>query len=251
MPNLCPSTAGTSGSPVSRRRRTPFAQIIFELIERKPGMNFLPCCYVFHFKMDIGPKVFILAKGFRQVPGVEYTESYTPVVSLSVVLLFLCLVNFLDLNCDQMDVVTAFLKGDSGEEIFMEVPTASRIPNRPNLVCRFLKCLYGLEQSPRQWYAKIYQFLTCVLKFDMNVLEPCMYIFHNGYTVIIIILYMYDLLIAGNDSKERKRANKELIKHLHMKVLGTLREFIGICVTIDRARRILRLSQEDCVSNSL
>ena len=51
---------------------------------------------------------------------------------------YLCLVNLLDLECDQMDVVTAFLNGDLDEEIFIEVPAVSRDPNRPNLVACLL-----------------------------------------------------------------------------------------------------------------
>ena len=112
-------------------------------------------------KKDIGPKVLIVAKGFRQVPGVDYNETYALVVSMSIVRLFLFLVNLLNLECDQMDVVdVAFLNGELDEEIFMEVPAGFRDPNRPNLVCRLLKALYGLKQAPRQWYAKMHRFVT-------------------------------------------------------------------------------------------
>ena len=56
---------------------------------------------------------------------------------MSIVRLFLCLANLLDLECDQMDVVNAFLNGELEEEtkIFMEVPAGFRNPNRPNLAC--------------------------------------------------------------------------------------------------------------------
>ena len=109
---------------------------------------------MFRVKKDVGPKVRIVAKGFRQVPGVDYSKTYAPVVSMSIVRLFLCLVNLLDMECDQMDVVTAFLNGELDEEIFMEMPAGYRDPNPPNVVCRLLKALYGLKQAPRQWYAK-------------------------------------------------------------------------------------------------
>ena len=85
-------------------------------------MHFIPCRYVFRVKKDVGPKVRIVAKGFRQVPGVEYHDTYAPVVSFAAVRLFLCLVNYFDLECDEIDVVTAFLNGELDEEIYMEVP---------------------------------------------------------------------------------------------------------------------------------
>ena len=105
---------------------------------------------MFRVKKDVVPKVRIVAKGFRQVAGVDYNETYAPVVSMSIVRLFLCVVNLLNLECDQMDAVTAFLNGELDEEIFMEVPAVFCDPNRPNLVCRLLKALYGLKQAPRQ-----------------------------------------------------------------------------------------------------
>ena len=52
--------------------------------------------YVFRVKKDVGPKVRIVAKGFSQVPGVDYNETYAPFISISIVRLFLCLVNLLD-----------------------------------------------------------------------------------------------------------------------------------------------------------
>ena len=223
----------------------------FELVERQPHMNVIPCRYVFRVKKDVGPKVRIVAKGFRQVPGVDYNETYAPVVSLSIVRLFLCLVNLLDLECDQMDVVTAFLNGDLDEEIFMEVPAGFRDPSRPNLVCRLLKALYGLKQAPRQWYAKIHRFLTSILKFISSAYEPCLYIFSTGQILLIIILYVDDLLIAGNDRKEILRVKKELMKVFKMKDLGGVQEFLGIEVTRNRGNRTLRLSQSSYIAKIL
>eukprot|EP00171_Calliarthron_tuberculosum_P012426 IDg12426t1 len=110
-------------------------------------MHVLPCRYVFRMKTDVGPKVRIVAKGFRQIQGVEYYDNYAPVGSLTAVRLFLAIVAGNDLHCDQMDVVTAFLNGDLNEEVYMEVPSGFRDPKRPNLVCRLLKAIYCLKQA--------------------------------------------------------------------------------------------------------
>ena len=61
----------------------------------------IPCRYVFRVKKDVVPKVRIVVKGFRQVAGVDYNETYAPVVSTSIVRLFLCVVNLHNLECDQ------------------------------------------------------------------------------------------------------------------------------------------------------
>ena len=233
--------------------------ITFELVERKPHMNVIPCRYVFRVKKDVGPKVrIVVAKGFRHVPGVGYNETYAPVVSMSIVRLFLCLVNLLDLECDQMDVVTAFLNGDLDEEIFMEVPAAGfHDPNRPNLVWRLLKALYGLKQAPRQWYAKIHRSpkstFTNALNFISSAYEPCLYVFYDGHLLLllIIILYVDDLLIAGNSRKEICRVKGEVMKVFKMKDLGEVKEFLGIEIIRNRVSRTLRLTQSTYVAKVL
>ena len=123
------------------------------------------------------------------------------------------LCNLLDLECDQIDVVTAFLNGELDKEIYMEVKAAFRDPNRPDLVCRILKALYGLKQAPLQWYVKIHLFLTKVLNFISSADEPCVYVFYNGHLLLIIILYVDDLLIAGNSRKEIMRVKRELMNY--------------------------------------
>ena len=198
----------------------------FELVERTPNMHVIPCRYVFRVKPDVGPKVRIVAKGFRQVHGVEYHDTYAPVVSLSVVRLFLCLVNLFDLECDQMDVVTAFLNGDLEEEIYMEVPAGFRDPNKPNLVCRLLKALYGLKQAPKQWHAKIHDYLTNDLGFISCPYEPCLYVRHTDNGIIILILYVDDLLIAGSDTATLDSIKAELMRRFKMKDLGPVNEFL-------------------------
>eukprot|EP00171_Calliarthron_tuberculosum_P002755 IDg2755t1 len=138
-------------------------------------MHVLPCRYVFRVKKDVGPKVRIVAKGFRQVHGVDYNETYALSKVLPAVRCFIATVASMDLECDQMDIVTAFLNGDLDEDIFMEVPAGFKDPARPNIVCKLQKALYGLKQAPRQWYAKINDFLLNNLKLTCCPQEPCLY----------------------------------------------------------------------------
>lgn len=133
----------------------------------------------------------------------------------------------------------------------MEVPAGFRDPHRPNLVCRLLKALYGLKQAPRRWYAKIHEFLTKVLKFENCPYELCLYTFRQGPVFLCIILYVDDLLIAGNNGAESLRVKKELSSHFKMKNLGTAKEFLGIQITRDRAKRTLFLTQSTFVDKIL
>lgn len=223
----------------------------FQLVERTPEMHVIPSRYVFRVKKDVGPKVRIVAKGFRQIPGLEYTDTYSPVVSFSVVRLFLALVAHHDLECYQMDVVTAFLNGDLSEEIYMTVPDGFRDPDRPNLVCKLMKALYGLKQAPKQWNSKIHLFLTHDLGFESCAYEPCLYFIHDEVSLILIILYVDDLLIAGNSDIKLQSIKAQLMTRFKMKDLGPVSEFLGIEVIRDRATHSLKIFQSSYTSKIL
>lgn len=130
---------------------------------------------------------------------VEYIDAYAPVVSLSIVRLFICLVNFLGLECDQMIVVTVFLKRELHEKIYMEVPSGIRDFKKPNQVCRLLKALYGLKMAPRQWFAKIHYFWTSQLNFVSSPHEPFLYTFRDRKVFLAIVLFVDDLLNAESN----------------------------------------------------
>ncbi len=84
-------------------------------------MHVLPCKYVFRVK-DGAPKVRLVAMGCRQIHGVDYSETFAPVVSLTTIRTILALASCHDLELEQMDVVTAFLNGDLHEDIYMSIP---------------------------------------------------------------------------------------------------------------------------------
>ena len=211
------------------------------LVERKPGMKVLPSKYVFKLKIT-GPKARVVALGLLQVHGVDYIETYAPVVNIITIRLLFALVAMLDLELDQMDVITAFLYGDIDIVIYMEVPEGLKDPKRPNLVCKLLKSLYGLKHAPRQWYAKIHSFLV-ELGFISSSNDPCLYTLHTSSEFMIIVLYVDDILIAGS-----KRASIDSIKEkfkarFEMKDMGEASEILGIEINRNRSRRTLFLHQ--------
>ena len=96
-----------------------------------------------------------------------------------------------------MDVKSAFLHGDLYEEIYMEQPPGF-IQNDSSLVWHLRKSLYGLKQAPRAWYAKMDNFLLdngfYKCHFDNTVYTKKM-----GKSLIILVLYVDDLILTGND----------------------------------------------------
>ena len=222
----------------------------FSLVDRLPDMEVIPCRYVFRVKNGL-PKVRIVAKGYQQIHGVNYFDTYAPVISFTAVRCFLAFVTQMNLHCDQMDVVTAFLNGDLEETIYMELPSGFTNRNTTGKVCHLHKAIYGLKQAPRQWYAKMNCFLIDELNFASCPDEPCLYYLHEPDCTVLVILYVDDLLIAGSSRSALDTLKMKFCKKFQMKDLGKVNEFLGITISRNRTEKVLQISQEAYIEKIL
>ncbi len=219
------------------------------LVDYSPGMKVLPSKYVFKIK-DNKPKVRLVALGCRQMHGVDYNETFAPVVTMTTIRTVLAVTAHHDLELQQMDVVTAFLNGDLEEDIYMAVPEGLKTDATSNKVCKLLKSLYGLKQSPRQWYFKMHEFLTKV-GYTSSPNDPCLYIRHLSSGILLIALYVDDLLIAGSSSTEVQSIKHKLSHRFEMKDMGEVKVILGIEISRDRSTRRLFINQSEYTQNVL
>ncbi len=222
----------------------------WELVDRAPGMHILPSKYVFRVKNGL-PKVRLVAMGCRQIQGVDYNDTYAPVVTMTTIRTILALTASLDLELEQMDVVTAFLNGDLKEDIYMQVPEGFRDASNTNKVCKLNKSLYGLKQAPRQWYAKMHDFLVTSCNFKSSQNDPCLYFRHNGKDITLICLYVDDLLIAGSDKNDISKIKGELSSRFEMKDLGPATTMLGVEISRDRTAKKLFINQQEYTNTVL
>jgi hypothetical protein len=92
-------------------------------------------------------KACLVAKGFTQVFGVDFGETFSHVVKLTIICILLALTTQYDLEVHQLDVKMIFFNGYIDEEIYMEISKGKHTSNNSNMVCKLLKSLYGLKQS--------------------------------------------------------------------------------------------------------
>ena len=104
-------------------------------------------------------KARLCARGFTQVQGVDFDETYSPVVKYTSIRVFLVKAVLMKMVIHQMDVVTAFLNAYLDEDIYMKQPPGFEKSGKKSLVCKLKRSLYGLKQSPRQWNKVIDDFL--------------------------------------------------------------------------------------------
>jgi len=130
----------------------------WELAQLPKGKKAIGCKWVyakkdgFPDKKDVRYKARLVAKGYAQKEGIDYNEVFSPVVKHSSIRILLALVAQLNMELVQLDVKTAFLHGDLEEEIYMTQPEGFKVAGKEKLVCKLKRSLYGLKQSPRQWY---------------------------------------------------------------------------------------------------
>ena len=127
-----------------------------------------------------------------------------------------------------LDVITAFLNGDLKEIVYMEVPQGFQNSSTINKVCKLRKSLYGLRQSPRTWFEKIYGFL---IQQGLSHTEADYSLFYitssNG--IIILILYVDDLLITGSDTEGIHNLQQKLMGRFDMTNLGNVKlDYLGV-----------------------
>jgi len=208
----------------------------WELVELPKGRKPITCKWVFKLKMkgdEIARyKCRLVARGFTQQFGIDYSETFSPVARLETVRIILNLANHFDLITKQFDVKTAFLHGGLQEEIYMKQPEGFQ--QGENLVCRLRKSIYGLKQASRNWNATFTDFLK---KFALRNLlsDTCVFI-NDGFElgnpskpILIICLYVDDGLVATSS----KELLEKCIIHLESKfeiTSGDLDNFVGIQV---------------------
>ncbi|KAH9768832.1 Integrase catalytic domain-containing protein [Citrus sinensis] len=179
-------------------------------------------------------KARLVAKGFAQKEGIDYNEVFSPVVKHTSIHILLALVAEYELELAQLHVKTAFLHGDLEEEIYMIQPCGFRVAGKENHVCRLIKSLYGLKQSPRQWYKRFDQFIQGH-KFTKSEHDHCVYFrrLPDG-AFIYVLLYVDYMLIASKNRDEIERLKKQLASEFKMKDLGDAQRILGMEIRRDK-----------------
>jgi hypothetical protein len=132
----------------------------WELVTLPKGKKVVKSKWIFKKKRDSDGNIkykALVAKGCSQIYGIDYQETFSPVVRYSTLRMLFSLAVQLDMTIDHMDVVTAFLNGDLKEEVYMEQP--EHYVSGGNKVCLLRKAIYGLKQASKAWYDKIHSVL--------------------------------------------------------------------------------------------
>ena len=171
-------------------------------------------------------KARLVAQGFSQKYGVDYDETFSPVVRFESLRTLIALSVQRGLKLHQMDVNTAFLNGELEEEVYMRQPEGFVVKEKEHLVCKLNKSLYGLKQSPRCWNYILDEHLQS-MGFVQTPSDPCIYV-AEGHDPFIIAVYVDDIILAGTTDVKIAEVKQSIADRFEVKDMGELKFFLGV-----------------------
>lgn len=213
----------------------------------------IDCKWVFKLKINDEKnstryKARLVAKGYSQREGIDYTETYSPVVKYTSMRFLFALAVKHDLRIRQLDVVTAFLHGELKEEIYMLQPEGFN--DGSGQVCRLQKSLYGLKQASRNWYERLNTVLadTGMERCDA---DPCVYYSFTDNGMIILAVYVDDMLLLSNNVSLENGIVDVLKNAFEITDLGDASSVVGMRIIRNDKKKSISIDQSAYISKLL
>ncbi|GKA19148.1 retrovirus-related pol polyprotein from transposon RE1, partial [Tanacetum coccineum] len=205
------------------------------LVPRPSASNIVGSKWVYRIKYHADGsverfKARVVAQGFTQIPGLDYSHTFSPVVKASTVRIVLSLAVLHRWRLHQLDVKNAFLHGHLNETVYMEQPPGFIDPQFPNHVCKLSKALYGLKQAPRAWFHRLSSFLLAH-GFVCSRADTSLFVFTKDSCIMYLLVYVDDLILTGNNESLLTSFTTRLNQEFAIKDLGDLSYFLGLEVS--------------------
>jgi hypothetical protein len=227
----------------------------WELVERPSNTNVVDSKWVFRVKKDADGniskwKARLVARGFTQVYGVDYFETFAPVAKLASIRSILAIAARNDWDISMFDFHGAYLNGQLDEDIFMEQPPDYETADRERYVVKLRKTLYGLKQAGKKWYDSLCRSLADV-GFKRTEADPAVFYAHTGNDIVILAIHVDDSTMTGSSVTLQQEYKARINAKFQLTDLGPISWLLGLAITRDRAARTLSLSQHAYIDTLL
>ena len=223
----------------------------WEEVVAPKGVNIVTSKWVFTIKTLAAGiidrfKARLVARGFSQVQGEDYNETFAPTARMDTLRMFLAMVAVEDLECSQYDIKNAFTESHLKEKIYMAPPPGLGV--KKGRVLAILRSLYGLKQAARDWNLLLKSELI-KWGFKQSLADPCLFI-HKNKSVKLLV-YVDDIVAAAKTKKELDWFYKTLSKRFKAKDLGEIHKILGVRVARDRKNKSIYLDQQEYLETVL
>jgi hypothetical protein len=171
-------------------------------------------------------KASLVAKGYSQVEGLDFDETYAPVARLESIRILLAYATYHGFKLYQMDMKSAFLNDPIKEEVFVEQPPSFEDSEYPSHVYKLSKALYGLKQAPRAWYKCPRDFLI-TNGFKVGKVDPTLFTKIIAKDLFICQIYVDDIIFGSTNKSSCEEFSRIMIEKFEMSMMGELKYFLG------------------------
>jgi hypothetical protein len=206
----------------------------WDLVPRPSHSNIVTGKWVFKHKFTSDGsleryKARWVLRGFTQRPGIDFFETFNPVVKPAIVQTVLSLALSHGWPIHQLDVNNAFLQGTLSETVYCAQPSGFEDSVHPDYVCRLNRSLYGLKQAPRAWYSRFASHLF-QLGFTETKSDTSLFAYRKGEDMTYLLLYVDDIVLTASSMALLRRTIGALQQEFSLKDLGQLHHFLGMHV---------------------
>jgi hypothetical protein len=203
---------------------------VWSLVKR-PKQNVVGSKWVFRNKQDehgvvTRNKVQLIAKGYSQVEGLDFDETFAPVARLESIRMLPTYATHHGFKLYQMDVKSAFLNGPIKEEVYVEQPPGFESEGYPNHVYKLHKMLYGPKEAPRAWYECLRDFLI-ENGFRIGKANSTLFTRKMGKDLFICQIYVDDIIFGSTNKSCCEEFSKIRTDRFEMSMMGVLTFFLG------------------------
>ena len=176
-------------------------------------------------------KVWYVAKGYAQLPGINFTKTTAPTAHLESFCSLLHLAATLQWDVQHFDIKTAFLHGilPDDETAYMEQPPSFEVPGKEKWVMRLMKSIYGMRQASQCWNETFHKAIE-ELGFTCVPYEWCVYSCHTSSGTVIFCIHMDDIFSIANPPEENACFRDELKSKWDILDLGPTKFSLGIAI---------------------
>ena len=224
----------------------------WDLVDLPPDRKAIDSKWIFKLKRNPDGsidrfKARLVIRGYQQVPGMDFAETFSPVVRATSIKVLLSIIAQEDLESCQVDVTTAFLNAPLDHfDIYMLQP--HEFEDGSNRVCYLKKSLYGLKQAPLDWHEHV----TSILRdmgFEPTDADQCIFV-HEGQERVLLGLYVDDMILAAQTQATLESLCQALGKAIKI-TRKPLERFVGYEITRLREKKVILLTQEAYIKKML
>jgi histone deacetylase 1/2 len=177
----------------------------WHLVPPQKGRNVIGCKWVYKIKRKSDGnldryKAHLVAKGFKQRYGIDYEDTFSPVIKIATIRIILSIAVSRGWSLWQFDVHNAFLYSHLEEEVYMQQPPGFEDTSKLGYVCKLDKALYGLKQEPRAWYSWLSR-KTITLGFQASKADTSLFLYNKGGVTMFLLVYVDDIIVASSTEK--------------------------------------------------